>query len=352
MMQIWVYAFTNGSFGIGAALSAVLLLILVVFGVAAVGLLLAVRARVEYAPAPYNSPARRAVPAVITAVLLLGLLAVVVYALAPWLEAMSSSLVPLPPGTSAGAILAYTWLAPLLSVSVGVILALLGGIGIAVFRPLGEKSELLLLIFAPWLFVGIGPLALVDYDRSRHQVGTFLGLIPPSWLSIPALVVFTLLLRGLSAQWRAAGGGYQRLGRMVALPALPMLGGAVLIAWLVGAQQFLWPWLMVTRRDVSPAGVVAYNDTYGMLYSNLAVRPGLHSSALGLAYPLPLLALFVLVFAALGSWYLERLAIQVGPEPQPTPPFSGEPAQSNQDTQARQLMRTGTRPAAGVPGWG
>lgn len=352
MMQIWVYAFTNNSFGIGAALSAVLLLILAVFGVAAVGLLLAVRARVEYAPAAHTSPARKAVPAVVTAVLLLGLLAVVVYALAPWLEATSSRLIPLPPGTSAGAILAYTWLAPLLSVSVGLILALLGSIGIAVFRPLGEKSELLLLVFAPWLFVGIGPLALVERDRSRHQVDTFFGLIPPTWLSIPALVMFTLLLRGLSGQWRAAGGGYRRLGRMVALPALPMLGGAVLIAWLIGAQQFLWPWLMVNRfPGVSPAGVVAYNDTYGMLYSNLAVRPGLHSSALGLAYPLPLLALFVLVFAAFGIWYLERLAIQVGPEPRPAPSPSGEPAQSNQDTQAQHLMGTGTRPVAGVPGW-
>jgi hypothetical protein len=133
-----------------------------------------------------------------------------------------------------------------------VFVALLGGIGIGAFRPLGAYSELLLLIFAPWLFVGTGPLALAGYERARDmkQLNTFAGLIPPTWLSIPALVVFALLFRGLSQQWRAAGGGYQRLGGMVALPALPALGGVLLLVWLAGAQQLRLA--LADRHDKEP----------------------------------------------------------------------------------------------------
>jgi hypothetical protein len=146
-------------------------------------------------------------------------------------------------------------------------------------RPFGARSELLLLVFAPWLFVGTGPLALAGYERARswHQVDTCLGLIPSTWLSIPALVVFTLLFRGLSGQWRATGGGYHRLGSVVALRALPMVGGAVLLVWLAGAQQLLWPELIANNPQNGTAGVLAVQQMY-----NYRTLPGSHSSAIGL----------------------------------------------------------------------
>ena len=48
--------------------------------------------------------------------------------------------------------------------------------------------------------------------------------------------------------------GYQRLGAVIALPALPMLGGAVLVTWLAGAEQLLWPEMIArTCRTAQPA---------------------------------------------------------------------------------------------------
>jgi ABC-type sugar transport system permease subunit len=328
MLQIYRNGLVSFNLGLGAAWSTLLLIVLAVLGIAAVAVLLAVRARVEYAPAAGTEPAAptvRPVPAVVTAVLLILLFAVVGYALWPWLGSMFGG-TPLPKGFSTTSIVVDTWLPPLLSAFVAVFVALLAGIGIGAFRPLGAYSELLLLIFAPWLFVGTGPLALAGYERARDmkQLNTFAGLIPPSWLSIPALVMFALLFRGLSQQWRAAGGGYQRLGGMVALPALPALGGVLLLVWLAGAQQLLWPWLIGTTSSLTPAGPLAVNQTIAQ-YS--IPRPGTHSSAIGLVYPPPLLLLFALAFVALGIWYLERLAIQVGPEsrrvPPPPPPVPG-----------------------------
>jgi ABC-type sugar transport system permease subunit len=324
VLQIVQFGFQRFQLGVAAAWSTLLLVILAVLGIAAVAVLLAVRARVEYAPAGGTARTRNRVPMVVTAVLLLGLLVVVGYALVPWLRSVFGG-TPLLENDSIGRILAFTWLPPLVSAFVGVFVALLGGIGIGALRPLGARSELLLLIFAPWLFVGTGPLAVADFERARswHQLDTFLGLIPPTWLSIPALVVFTLLFRGLSGQWRVAGGGYDRLGRMVALPALPMLGGAVLLAWLAGTQQLLWPDLIANSPGRGTAGVVVVEQMH-----TYAAAPGQLSSAVGLVYPLPLLVVFVVAFAALGIWYLDRLAIQVGPEPQPVRSPGGDaPAQ-------------------------
>ncbi len=310
MLQIWRFSFTRLNFGVASAWATLLLLILAALGVVAVAVLLAVRARIERAPASVAS-ARNPVSLIVTAALLLGLLVVVGYAVAPWLGSIFGG-GSLPEETSTGRILTNTWLPPLLSALAGVFVALLGGIGVGAFRPLGAYSELLLLIFAPWLFVGTGPLALAAFERARnwHQVNTFLGLIPPGWLSIPALVVFTLLFRGLSGQWRAAGGGYQQLGRMVALPALPMIGGAALVAWLTGAQQLLWPELVSNGPKSGTAAVL----TIQQMYSQGGLG-GIHSSTMGLLYPLPLLVLFVVASVVLGIWHLERLAIQVGPEP-------------------------------------
>jgi ABC-type sugar transport system permease subunit len=324
LVQMYRTSFAAFNFGLGSAWSIVLMLILAGLGIIAVAILLTVRARVEYAPAADNPPARNQVALIVTGVLLLLLLVIIGYGLAPWLGSLFGGN-PLPKGLSIFGIEVRTWLPPLISAVVGVLVALLGGIGIGAFRPLGARSELLLLIFAPWLFVGTGPLALAGFERAEktHQLNTFLGLIPPSWLSIPALVIFTLLMRGLSGQWRAAGSAGPRLVSMVGLPALPMVGAAVLAVWLAGAQDFFWPSLIASDPINGTAGTVGVYGIYGQ-FSNAI---GAQSGALGLIYPIPLLVLFVLAFVALGIWYLERLAIQVGPETQSFAPQGTVPTQ-------------------------
>ncbi len=107
---------------------------------------------------------------------------------------------------SVGKMLVNTWLPPLPVAVVGIGVAALAGFGIGALRPLGRRSELLLLPFAPWLFVGLGPLLphAANSLYSDAAAGGFAGLIPPVWLSIPALFLTTLFFRGQAARRAAA----------------------------------------------------------------------------------------------------------------------------------------------------
>jgi hypothetical protein len=142
-----------------------------------------------------------------------------------------------------GRLLANTWLPPLVSTAIGITLAAAAAIGIGALRPFGRRSEWLLLPFGIWLFVGSGPqLPFLVYAFGEvGVVNSALTLIPHTWVIVPALFVLTLLFRGQRARWdevRAAG-GRPSIGRMLVLPALPMvvlLGG---VAWLLQAQDLL-----------------------------------------------------------------------------------------------------------------
>ncbi|MFC0533698.1 sugar ABC transporter permease [Phytohabitans kaempferiae] len=297
-------------FGPGAAASVVLLVMLGVLGLGTVALLLATRTRIEVAPA---EPVRPAHPAAVVAVAVGGvaLLAILGYALFPWLRHTTSLGGDLPRGFSTGRIILNTWLPPLVSAVVGVGLAALGGYAIGALRPLGRWSELLLLPFAPWLFVGTGPLAIAGYQRTRDfsQIDTFLGLIPPTWLSIPALVLFTLFFRAR---------------RSTVVSALPLAAFTLLLVWLLSAQEVLWPYLVAQSPTNRPAPLTAVTLSQG-----LAAFGGTEA-ALALVLPLPLLLLFAAAFVALQVGYLDRLTVRIGrersafaPPPGAAPPVPG-----------------------------
>lgn len=166
---------------------------------------------------------------------------------------------------------------------------------------------MLLLPFAPWLFVGTGPLAIESYLRTRDlgQLNTFLGIMPPGWVSIPALFLFTVLFRGLEPRWRAGGG----LGRTMLAPAAPMVLLAGLVTWLVTAGQLLWPWLVGQTPGTRTAAVeaMAQGGTGRVRGDELA---------LGAVLPLPIMVLFLVALVALQVRYLDRLAIRVGRQPE------------------------------------
>ncbi|MDO3685622.1 sugar ABC transporter permease [Micromonospora sp. C28ISP2-4] len=304
-------AFRTMRFGLGSATSTLLLVLLGLLGLAAVALVLATRLRIEFdgwrdRPAtglPESSAERRPLFVGLLAVALLVVVGVTVWALAPWLGNLSSDTGRLPAAITTSTVLANTWVPPLLSTLVAVALAALAGFGIGALRPLGRYSELLLVPFAPWLFVGVGPLAIAGFERTREldQIGSFLGLIPPVWLSVPALFAFTLLFRGQHARWRSGGGA----GRTLLLPALPMLAVTALPTWLAHAQQPLWAMLVGQGPDSMTAPVLVQ-----MLADRRFSPDG--GLPLGLVLPLPLLVLFVLLFAALMIGYLDRLAVRVG----------------------------------------
>lgn len=282
---------TQADFGTGAAASVILLVVLGVLGLAAVALLLATRTRIEVEP---TEPAPGPNPVAVAAVAAAGvvLLAIVGYGLFPWLRDAASLGGDLPRGYSTGRIIVNTWLPPLITAVVGVALAALGGYAIGALRPLGRYSELILLLFAPWLFVGTGPLSIAGYLRARDlsQINTFIGLIPPAWLSIPALVLFTL---------------YFRSRRSTVVLALPLAALALLLAWLTSAQDLLWPYLVAQSPDHVTAPM-AVTNTMRMWGG----REG--ALGLGLVLPLPILLFFTAAFVALQVGFLDRLAVRAG----------------------------------------
>ncbi|MFD0745291.1 hypothetical protein ACFQ1L_28415 [Phytohabitans flavus] len=225
----------------------------------------------------------------------MALLAIVGYALFPWLRDVGDLGGDLPRGFSVGRIVVNTWLPPLISAVVGVGFAALGGYGIGALRPLGRYSEVILLPFAPWLFVGTGPLAIAGFLRARElgQFDSFLGLIPPTWLSIPALVLFTLFFRAR---------------RSTVVTALPLAALALLLVWLLSAQDTLWPYLVAQSPDLrtGPLALV-------VLATSLATLGG-GGGAMALVLPLPLLLFFAAACVALQVGYLDRLAIRAGRE--------------------------------------
>jgi hypothetical protein len=217
---------------------------------------------------------------------------------------------PVPSGTSTGRILLDTWLPPLISAGIGVAVALAAGYGIGALRPLGPASEWLLLPFGPWLFVGSGPQTLREFAAGRTG-DSLLALVPPGRVAIPALVVFTLLFRGLRDGRPAAGFAARYLR-----PALPMALLAFGVAWLVQAQDALWP--LVAAPGAHPTGPA-------LVTRLLAAAPAGAEPGAGLALPVWLWLLLFLAAAALQLSYLDRISATTpaGP-PATTPHPSGE----------------------------
>jgi hypothetical protein len=312
--------FSLDDLGSAAATSTLLLLVLGLLGLGAAWLLLATRARIEIDGRRYGrvQPAETAPKATgwtryrgpgLLAVALVVFLGIVGWAVAPWLtKVFPGDGVPADLDTTR--LFTHTWLPPLLAALVSVGLAAVAGFGIGALRPLGRWSELLLLPFAPWLFVGLGPVLLDHGLRVTMVFGFHRGLlemIPLAPLSIPALFAFTLLFRGQHSRWH--GGG---MGRALLVPALPMLLLAVLLTTLFGAQQTGW----IEANTGFP------EDSAALLAEHAAREDGeLDTGLLGLVLPLPIFLVFLVAFVGLQLGYLDRLAIRVGrPTPELTPP--------------------------------
>ncbi|QOC91592.1 sugar ABC transporter permease [Micromonospora craniellae] len=357
LTTIVVQSLARMDVGRGSADAVLLLAVLAVLGLAATTLLLVTRARIELAdtPARYpitSAPAATAAPAwpasdastpphstaalawpastppdaatsgdsgptsegsgpariglAVAGLVAVGLMLWVAW---PWLSRSFRFTSDLGPASTTGLpeLLIWTWLPTLVTTIVTIGVAVAGGFAIGGLRPLGRFSELLLLPFAPWLFVGTGPLAIESYLRTRDldQVNTFLGVMPPGWVSIPALFLFTLLFRGLEPGWRAGGG----FGGTMLAPAAPMVLLAGLVTWLVSSGQLLWPWIVGQTPGTRTAPVEAMaQGTTGRISAD--------ELALGAVLPLPLLLLFLVALVALQMRYLDRLAIRVGRAPE------------------------------------
>lgn len=168
--SVMIRLFRNGfqllASGRAAADASLLLIVLMLLGIAAWLLVVLTGLRIELEPARSgHAPTRpgRVGALVATCLGALAVLAITGYGLWPVLSRLGSTG---PQGTPrAGEALVNTWVPTLVSTLIGVGLAAVAAFGIGWLRPLGRWSELLLLPFAPWLFVAVGPLVLAKLDR-------------------------------------------------------------------------------------------------------------------------------------------------------------------------------------------
>jgi hypothetical protein len=291
------------SFQVGpaAAQATLLLAVLAGLGLLATAVVILTRLRVEVdslsrwleEPTGWRSSGSAIAVGTGTAAVLL----VTGYGVWPWLTRLGGGTAP--PGVSSTSVLFNTWLPPLVSTVVGVGVALLAGFGIGALRPLGRWSELLLLPFAPWLFVGLGPLSLAGFDRVRAagQLNTFTGLMPPTWLAIPALVIFTVLFRGLAENSLVVDRG---AALRAAAPMVVLVGGATV---LVHAQDLCWSYLVAADAEHLTGPLLAVRQLAELPASRVSV---------GLVLPVVLVAVFAVGLGVLQLFFLDRVTLRVG----------------------------------------
>jgi ABC-type glycerol-3-phosphate transport system permease component len=264
-------------------------------GAIAAVIAIAARLRLALVPTPRRPVGQGGVIASVVVLLVtVGLLAV---PLIPWVSALSAN------GQTRGGSYVHTWGPALIHALVAVPLAYLAALGISGFRPLGKGSEWLLLPLAPWLFVGVTPLAVQGF-RDYKDLGLlndFLGLIPPILVSVPALFLFALFFRGQSARWRAAP--EKGFFESVVVPSLPLLGLLIGAVTLIDAQNLLWPLLIMSDpgHATMPEAIAIGSRQY--------LGGGVD---LGTATPWLIVGPALVVLAAAQFRYLDRLVLTSG----------------------------------------
>ncbi|MEU1389639.1 MULTISPECIES: sugar ABC transporter permease [unclassified Nonomuraea] len=314
------FAFRMAQFGPGAAVAALTGVLLGVLGIVAVVVAVAARLRVTVLPKrdqrgafPASDSGRVSDPGrartgggvVVGAVALVLVVAVGLVCAWPWISGVLAG----GDGAASGGLRVQvnTWVPAVAGALVSVGVAYLAALGIGGLRPLGARSEWLLLPFAPWLFVGTGPLGVADWQNMRNLrlVDTFFALFPPLLVSVPALLVLTLLCKGLSERNdRDFFGG-------VLLPSLPMAGVLAGAVTLVNAQDVLWPLLVAQSPELFTAPV-----------TQMGRLGGYHGVPdVGTSTPLLVVAVALAAVVAAQLLYLDRLAIGVnGSRPARTSP--------------------------------
>lgn len=188
-------------------------------------------------------------------------------------------------------------------------LTYLAALGIGGLRPLGKRSEWLLMLFSPWLFVTAGPLLLALYEqlRSSGQVNTSLAVTGPFWVSVPILFVLALFFKSREKPYQeAVTAGQSSSGAFfskVILPSLPLTLLLALAALLIRMQRFQWPLLAVNDLDLYPMPVAL-----AMVAGQYGVTPSALSSLI-VIFVIPIFLFFLTAFGIFQTVYMDRLAL-------------------------------------------
>jgi hypothetical protein len=207
---------------------------------------------------------------------------------------------PLPDSISfpeAARIVAATWVPPLVAVPAQLAVAALAGFGIGVLRPLGRRSEWLLLILAPGLFInplllltGRLPIALSDGWPAEAN------LPMPVLIGIPAVYIFTFVLAGLRRAWDAD----PQSRSWTFVTGASTVGLTFVVSWVVQAQTLHW----ANSVAVGPGPGNGQLTLYRLANESVDL-------AQQLATPVPLLVVLAAVAAA-AMIGMDRLRLRVG----------------------------------------
>lgn len=301
-------AFQRGELGYAAAAATVLLVLLAVLGVAVVLVVVLTRLRVSVRPLRSPRETRPVNPSAIVVALLaiVAVVALAVLTMGPWFDALGGPQAELPDGAEG-----RTWRPAVLGALVSVGVAYLAALGISGLRPLGRYSEWLLMLFAPWLFVGVAPLAVEFFRTARDEggVNTEDALMPPILVAVLPLLIMSVLCRGQAERWQQGVGGFFRT---VLLPTLPLAGFLFVVTVFVNGQDLFWPLLVALEPDTwtVPVSLVSLQNSYATGEFSLAATTPLVTVLLGF--------LAVVAFQFL---HLDRMTATVGRPDDPTGPI-------------------------------
>ena len=193
--------------------------------------------------------------------------------------------------------------------------AYLAALAVGALRPLGRRSEWLLVIFSPWLFVTSGPLSIIFLQRAINLklVGTAAALAPPLLLNLPMLFILAFFFSGKEPQWRSSvkEAGQPAIGsffRTLVLPSLPLAAILALGATIIHAQELLWPMLVSPGEGLKPIPVAL------MMSVGFALEWQPLAAAL-VAFGLPTFLFIFIILALFQMFYIDKLSLVPGDAP-------------------------------------
>lgn len=308
------------NFGVGSTISSLLLFILMLLGLIAGVLIIAMGLQLETIPPAKPTgllnKSRRSLAMVLLVVALMASLPCIGLGLLPALWTAKTALIGgadfaqaikmVPIGQASLNTLVPTTAAILL---IQLPLTYLAAVGIGALRPLGRRSEWLLLLFSPWLLVSISPLSIVFFERMRTAglLNSLLGLAPPILVSLPMLFILTLFFKGQEPKWRAAQAAgqpaFKAFFQTIVLPSLPLTALLVWVALVVSQQDMVWPLLTVSNADKSP--IVIWLVRISSQFATNSVL----MSALLVLFGLPSFVVTLVIVSLFQIFYLDRLAL-------------------------------------------
>jgi hypothetical protein len=308
--------------GTAAAIASLILLVTLALGIVAGLLVILTRLRLdivdmkpalEKADQPIAPKRSRLLPGIVLALLVLLTLGTCLLSGLPfgWLIPQGlSGLGRLLEQVPAGRIFLNTFVPPLVTATLQVLIAYLAALSIGGLRPLGKRSEWILLPFSPWLFISVLPLSLVNFvaDQKAGMLSTFLGSLSPILFSIPALFILTIFFSGRASRLQrdtpdSKSRDVSKFIKHFILPSLPL----AVVLWLVliffNEQDVFWSLLVSISPERYTLNIVLLRLA-GMFSGNGSVPAAAITFLV-----LPVCVFFFICLVPFQIFYLDRLTL-------------------------------------------